>query len=232
MTDVVPFPLYHGTSTIFLPSILEAGLGGQNPVAEYRGVQCLDRLVDIADVAFQDSSEWGLERIGLDLMRRQAITGGHMNFRHGGAYLSPAEITAVRYAESNAVGSELLSECVNLFRRLAEKGASDVYPLRIEFRKVFELSLHIGKPVLIQITDLPRQSIQTEQAEDPNFNIDQLLSFEPLTRALAAQQFNFELLLPHPVDASKVWIVERILGRPIDSNGYELTPYQIYESKK
>lgn len=60
-----------------------------------QGVQCLDRLVNIADAVFQNSDEWGVERIGLDLMRRQTITGANMNFRHGGAYLTPAESTAV-----------------------------------------------------------------------------------------------------------------------------------------
>lgn len=96
----VPFPLYHGTSTIFLASIFEAGLGGRNPVAEYRyrAVECLDRLMNIADAVFHHSDDWGVERIGLDLMRRQTITGANINFRHGGAYVTPAERNAVGYA--------------------------------------------------------------------------------------------------------------------------------------
>ena len=225
MTDEVPFPVYHGTSTIFLPSIFEAGLGGRNPVAECRGVQCLDRLVNIADVAFQNSDEWSVDRIGLDLMRRQTITGANMNFRHGGAYVTPAETTAVGYALSNEVGSELLSECIKLYRRIATQVASEVLTLRDEFRQVFDLSLGIGKPVLIRIIDLPRASIQTEQAGDANVPIDELLNLEPGIRAIAAQQSNFELLLPHRVDPSQVWLIKPLPDCPISSSSYKLEPY-------
>jgi len=34
--DELPIPLYHGTSSLFLESIISLGLGGCNPIAEWK----------------------------------------------------------------------------------------------------------------------------------------------------------------------------------------------------
>src|SRR6516165_3696276 len=45
----VPFPLFHGTSDIFLPSIRRHGLGGKNIVVEWRVLEFLRIVMAMLD---------------------------------------------------------------------------------------------------------------------------------------------------------------------------------------
>lgn len=219
---VAPFSLYHGTSTIFLDSILETGLGGRDVVAEWRAVECLARLITVADNVFGNSSGWIGERYGLDLMTRQAVTGANMNFRHGGAYLSPAEVSAVRYAVTNAVGSEILSECVKLLRAPALKGDA-LSAVGREFPKILGLATIEVEvlPLLIRLDAVPYAAVQTELGVNPSDQISTLLGFSPDLLSTVMQQLNFELVEPYQIDPSQVWVI-RSTGSLADSQSYEL----------
>ncbi|MCZ8014482.1 MAG: hypothetical protein O9274_02175 [Limnobacter sp.] len=225
MAEVVPFSLYHGTSTIFLASILETGLGGRNVVAEWRAVECLTRLIAVADNVFGNTPDWIGERYGLDLMARQAVTGAHMNFRHGGAYLSPTEVSAVRYAVTNTVGSEILSECVKLLRAPALEGEA-LSEVGREFPSILGLAaIEVeAQPLLLRLDAVPLAAVQTEQGVNPSEQISMLLSFSPDLLSTVGQQFNFELVEPFQIDPSQVWVISSTgyLGNP---QSYELEPW-------
>jgi hypothetical protein len=225
VAGVVPFPLYHGTSTIFLASILKTGLGGRNVVAEWRAVECLTRLIAVADNVFRDSPEWLGERYGLDLMTRQTVTGSHMNFRHGGAYVSPAEVSAVRYAVTNTVGSEILSECVKLLRAPALRGDA-LSAVGRAFPRILGLATIEVQPLVMRLDAVPLAAVQTEQGGNPSEQISTLVGFSPAIRNTVAQQFNFELVEPYQIDPSQVWVI-RSSGYPINSQDYELEPSRL-----
>ncbi|MAQ95723.1 MAG: hypothetical protein CMM84_19625 [Rhodothermaceae bacterium] len=113
-------PLYHGTSSLFLPSIIEHGLGGRNPVGEYRAHDALRLALSVCDVHLVDDEEWVyLVRPTAVRMLGGEVTAGGFNFRHGAPYLSPSRRSATSYATSNKYGSEIISYAALLIERAA-----------------------------------------------------------------------------------------------------------------
>jgi len=55
-------PLFHGTSTVFLDSIREHGLGGINPIDKMGVMQSLDLLLKQADERYAHCADWVFER--------------------------------------------------------------------------------------------------------------------------------------------------------------------------
>ena len=193
---VFPLPLYHGTSTAFTASIIQRGLGAHDPVRSSQGVECLARLLSIADDHLASSEDWMSERISIEAMTLQCVTAGNMNFRHGSTYLSPSQATAVRYALSNSHGSELLSSCIGLYQRLRTANASLVTLLEREFPEIHSLSSMEPTPVLVELKTVAVDSLRTEQGEQPQQQISRVLNSTGSMREALLQQFNFELRLP------------------------------------
>lgn len=54
MSDICPVTLYHGTSSIFLPSILENGLGGINAVKEWGILELAREIFPYVEENFKD----------------------------------------------------------------------------------------------------------------------------------------------------------------------------------
>jgi len=192
----IRFSLFHGTSTVFLPSILAHGLAARNPVAATKGVECLTRLLRVADKHLPDQEAWRCERIGLEAMSLQRVTGASMNFRHGGTYCSPSEATAVRYALSNSHGSELLSSCASLYARLREIVPAEVSFLETDFQSIHSLALTPSAPILLQLQGVPAAALRTEQGGDAAERISIASSATGPVGAAILQQRNFELVLP------------------------------------
>lgn len=220
---VVPFPLFHGTSTAFLPSILKRGLGAFDPVSSANGVRCLTRLLPLADRYLLDQETWQLERIGIEFMVKQCVTNGNMNFRHGSTYCSPSEATAVRYALSNSHGSELLSSCIGLYRRLSLTASDQISFFEVEFPEIYSLSLTRPVPVLIVVQNVPGSVLRTEQGSDAIEQIYAIASanHDDEVAQVMFEQFNFELTAPIP---SEWLVVKRIESKGLGDE-YELLPH-------
>jgi len=98
------------------------GLGGRNVVVEYGAVEFYRRALT------EIWPDWETEESNFshDPTRRaialQRVTGGNFNFRHGGFYLTPSRATALRYATANRFGSEMISNCFELYQELTEQG--------------------------------------------------------------------------------------------------------------
>lgn len=218
---IIPFPLFHGTSTSFLPSILTRGLGAFDPVSSANGVRCLARLLPLADRYLADRETWQVERISVEYMAKQCVTNGHMNFRHGSTYCSPSEATAVRYALSNSHGSELLSSCIGLYGQLALTAPDEVSFLKVEFPEIYSLSLTRPSPILIIMQNVCSSALRTEQGGDAIEQIREIASASDEVAQVICQQSNFELTAPIPP--------ERLVVKRIESKGrendYELLPH-------
>jgi hypothetical protein len=91
----LPFPLYHGTSTIWKDSILKYGLGGKNITKELRAVEFFREAWATLDSLPEHLRPPGSQTVR-DLMANQGVSNAGVNFRHGGLYLTPNRSAAVR----------------------------------------------------------------------------------------------------------------------------------------
>jgi hypothetical protein len=203
------FPLYHGTCTLFLESISQHGLGGWDPIKEWRVLECLRKVLPIAE-KHAGRSEIILSHIGnARSMAEQVNTG--LNFQHGGVYLSPSKETAVRYACGKKKGSELISRAVLLIEELVRLNVGEVKAdLYQEFPEVFHLQDIDAAPVLICIPQLDPDMLLSERGESPDDNLAKIRGLRvriPDSWEQISQQLNFRLTQPVPVDEISVSLI-------------------------
>ncbi len=225
--EPVPFPLYHGTSSLFLDSILSRGLGGFDPIGASRAVECLRAVKQAAGERLQGHPGWMSLKETLLPMCDQRQTGGGFNYRHGNTYLSPAKITAIRYALSNPHGSELLSECIKLLAWFSGVDPSEARSIERQFPEVASLARRTdGTHILIRLPRVFPSQLRTEQGEAPG---PMLVA---ATRAIrecgeaAVQQKNFRLVLAVPLALLDIFRVHP-RGGSTSNPSYELTPVSV-----
>ena len=197
---MLEFPLYHGTSTIFLESIKKHGLGGWDPIKEWRVLECARLLLPIAE-AHAEHSEVITNHIGTARKMVSQVNDG-MNFQHGQVYLSPAELTAVHYATSKKKGSELISRVVLFIEELTRlKVKAVTHDIYTEFPRLVELQDIDSAPILIKVNQVKKDSLLSENGALPNENIDFIRSIKikyPDSWETICQQSNFRLIAPVP----------------------------------
>ena len=205
MTDArIPVPLYHGTSKLFLPSIRSGGLGAKDPNTAFRTREMLDELTSAREWNWDEDPDLLAARYIIE----QRVTGGGFNFRHGSTYLSPSKTTAVRYALSNRVGSELLSTTFCMFDKLKAydlhraNGIIERYP---ELLKLYEIP---HQPLLVEALDIPIRNLRTERGEDPAHALRMLRENADGPHKLIWEQLNFELTVPHSAVNLKYYRIE------------------------
>ena len=203
------FPLYHGTSTLFLESIAQHGLGGWDPIKEWRVLECLRKVLPIAE-RHAGRSEIILSHIGNARSMAEQVNAG-LNFQHGSVYLSPSKETAVRYACGKKKGSELISRTVLLIEELVRLNVEDVVKgLFHEFPEVFYLQDIDAAPVLICIPQLDPDMLLSERGESPADNLANIRHNQvsiPDNWEQVSQQLNFRLTQPVPVDELSVSLI-------------------------
>ncbi len=187
---VLSFPLYHGTSTLFLDSITEFGLGGQNICEKYQVIEMFTQVVDVFKKKDINSDWWVMEGYICEKMTSGEVTNGGFNFRYGGVYLTPSLETAKRYSQSNKYGSELVSYFIRSYEELYKHDSSladQIFPLN---HPLHELIASGAQPVVLEINDLSINDLTTEQGNPID---SQLKLMNEMPKAIW-QQFNFECL--------------------------------------
>jgi len=189
------FPLYHGTSTLFLESIARHGIGGWDPIKEWRVLECLHRLIPIAEKHRQRSTEI-MKLLGtIEPMAKQLNAA--LNFQHGSVYVSPSRFTAVRYATGKKKGSELISYTAMMLEELARYDLKEVNQgLYQEFPQIFRLLNIDAAPVLIQLDGLEAASLLSEKGEAPDGNLAHIYGLQkrmPDSWERISQQLNFRM---------------------------------------
>ena len=161
----VKVPFYHGTSSLFIPSIQEAGLGGRNPVNDNKWVESFGDLFELARQKLGDTPEWPKYRKSLGPIVEQGLSkdGNRHNYSHGETYISPNSSIAARYAMES--GCEILYYLRSLSNDLALRGyGSDVQrvlPMNLQN------TLHqTYRPFLVRISGLRFRDIDTENGDD------------------------------------------------------------------
>jgi hypothetical protein len=209
MSDILPFPLFHGTSTAFLEDIRSLGLGAKDPLAEIGLYEFVKDLMPIIDANLKGMAIYEARRQSFGLMAEQKIAA--MNFQHGQTYLSPSKKTAIRYAVNKRYGSELLSYSLVFLQLLLDLEvpgvASELYQRHPAVFRFLDIS---PSPMLVRADDVPLASLLTENGKDTAGSVERLLQlWETGEKQLEefGQQTNFRLINPLAASQTKLWFV-------------------------
>jgi hypothetical protein len=172
MDATVSIPLYHGTSTLFLPSIMEFGLGAVNPIAALRVLDFARAIYPTVREHIAPDRSWANKANSFRKMVEQQSSV--LNWQHGDVYLSPSRHTAIRYAVNKRVGSELLSYALDLLQELLNRGVPGLRDeLYGQFPAIFELLDVSVAPVVITVREVQPAALLDENGNAP----DQALAF-------------------------------------------------------
>jgi hypothetical protein len=203
-----PFKYYHGTSSIFLYSIMQSGLGAINPNIKYKNLELLQYLYDEAEKCLCNSEVYQKIRPSTFCMVNQiAMENTFENgqkkllyFRHKNIFLALSELIAVRYAVINKYGSEILERCIFLYELLNKNDSKFKIPDEINLSQIEHLINSKPYPVLIEACDIDDNDLDKEDgktaAEALNFLRNVLPSVTEKEKLELLAHCNFELLKP------------------------------------
>jgi hypothetical protein len=204
-----PVPLYHGTSTLFLEGIVQDGLAGKNPIAEWRVLEFAAELLPFVRTHLSGPDQFAARAGSFEMMVRQ--TSEAMNFQHGDTYLSPSASTAVRYAVNKRYGSELLTYCLDFLQLLVNQNTEGVRDdLYRRFPQIFaKLDISVA-PILIRAGNVPLSYLVDEWGRDASQAVAKVMKVakeRPQRLDQSCQQCNFRLCSPISADKIEAWLI-------------------------
>ena len=220
--------LYHGTSTLFLDSIVHNGLGAVNPVNEWKLLELSKEVYALSEQYLKETKLFQVSSYSYKSMTEQTNSGS-FNFQHGDTYLSPSKQTAARYAINKRYGSEMLTYTIDFLKELLSLDIKYVKSdLFRKYPKVFGLIEANPSPLLIQVSNVKISSLLSEHGADPQANLDEVeqhINESPDFFDTIMQQTNFRLISPMQVDDLKLWLINV-------QKWHNLSPqYNLYEIK-
>ena len=202
--------LYHGTSTLFLDSIVENGLGGINPVRDWNLLELAKEVFEQSKLYLEETEIFQKSCWSFENMVNQKVYE-NSNWQHGDTYLSPSIQTAVNYAIDKEYGSELFTYTLLFLKELTDRKIQYVIrDLYQRFPKMFQLINARPAPVLISASRISLTGLLNEHGEIPIENFIRLeKSFveRPDDYQKRNGQNNFRLSGPIPVQQLKFYIV-------------------------
>jgi hypothetical protein len=215
--SLLPFSLYHGTSTLFLKDIIESGLGGVDPVEKWKILEFAKAIAPIVNEHLSSDDNFMVKANTFMHMVNQ--TSSHSNYQHGDTYLSPSMDTAVRYASNKRYGSEILTYSLDfleeLIRRDIGEGIDDLYQ---KYPRLFGFLDISPAPLIIEVIDYDTDWLLTEFGNDATKQIEKLVmdyNLNPDDIHEEGQQDNFRLINPVPSDSLKIWLLNVTRWHPI-----------------
>ena len=118
-------PLYHGTTSAFVDSIKEHGLGGIDHLDKIGAKPLMQDLFELAEKQGWTDDNWLMHRKLLEPLVTQCRNQTY-NFQHGGAYLTYSQELAKKYALDNPFGCEYLQYLRVFIQILVEKDVNEV----------------------------------------------------------------------------------------------------------
>lgn len=190
--------LFHGTSTAFLPSILQNGLGGVDIITDLRALELFEKLVHLIEEHLPDYGEGYINQMKLILQQKNGT-----KWRHGGAFITPSMDRAVKYAV-NSYGSELLSMIHGIHEDVTKyiPGTEGIID---EYEEIKQLFAAEHRPLLVVADDVELENIQSEDGNEASqslHNFFMLLGDDVSSENIrwAGQQANFKLVKPKVID--------------------------------
>lgn len=129
---------------------------------KFRAGDCLKCLHDLALDCGLDTEYWHLHKSIIEHMIAQRVTAGNMNFSYGTVYLYGTPEPATRFAESNAYGSELITECLELYRQLKRTDCEKLYAIEREYPDLISLVNKKFQPILIVVNNILLNDVELE----------------------------------------------------------------------
>ena len=206
---------YHGTSSVYLDSIRETGLGAVNPNQRYRLLDLLSHLLHSFEAAFPDDISTLQFRRFARAMANQSqfdeVFNGRthvLNFRNNNTYVAFHPSRAMRYAAINRFGSEVLTNCVTLHELLRSRGWQDEIPQDLNTIELDSIQTQSSFPVFIEVDSIRPEMLLDEYGGS---GVKKLRQIEKLRLAISEEDFfresqlwNFELLRPIPYELLKI----------------------------
>jgi hypothetical protein len=187
--EKLPFPLYHGTSTWFLPSMLEHGFGTVNVHEDLRSREFLSEgwslRLELAEAREREELIMFPGNM-ISAMIEDRVTNGGFNFRYGQFYCTAEEWKAVNYA-SNPCGSELVSEAAKLLCEVREISPEAADDLVARYPQMAACLAFDHQPIVLKLDGVGRCSVNQEDGKPLTSELDdfhRLLSFEVISGAV------------------------------------------------
>lgn len=216
-SEVLPFPLYHGTSTWFLPDILERGFGTVNV---HEGLRSRDFLKEAwalrLELAESEERDDLLIFPGsmISAMVEDRVTNGGFNFRYGQLYCTADERRAVTYA-SNAYGSELITEAAKLLHQVREISTEAADELISRYPEISTCLAYNHKPIVIKLDGVTRCSVRRENGETFTPELDTIARF-----------LSFEVANEAAFSRIRIFLAENIVMGSSGAHEYDLIPFE------
>jgi len=229
--------LYHGTSEIFLNSIIEHGLGGINPNFHFKNLELFKFLAEKSEIILTNNSDYNNfkpEVLAIKEQRDLFFTDSYgntrsVNYRHDGIYAADSREKAAIYCCDNKYGSEILEYCIKLYLLLKIEDKNFTLP---EDLNLFKIENYIDiehKPIIIEILNIEDDEVETESGKKGKDALTALRNaFEHMTpkqKFEELQYLNFKLLKAIPKNRLRIYEVE-FSNRPIDGK-FEFTLSEI-----
>lgn len=210
--ELVPFPLYHGSSSLFLSSFKPGTTPAPWPYK--RAALCLlnDVWADLSQrggqlpAEIRDDLLWDITYEEMPFYVRNIIdqVSRHSNWQHGELYLTPSKLKAVEYARGGArYGGELVTMCKDALDSLTRVDPERAKQL---IGRVPDLSTLLSgtdcPPILVEFVDVRLTDLSTEtQGGDvleelcslTDKKLLEALGSEERVREIVGQQTNFRL---------------------------------------
>ena len=214
------FRFFHGTSKIFLNSIVEFGLGGINPNYKYKNLDLLRFLTQEAEKKALKNEKYIHLRKAVLAMSEQGFSNIILpngqkfktNYRHDGIYVGVTKGRALTYACLNKYGSEILEHCILLYQILKSVDENFKLPNALN---LFQIEKYIGmehKPILIELTNINDSEVETENGENGSEKLNHLRNLLPNLKNhekdIMMSYSNFKLLNPILKDRMKFYEIE------------------------
>ena len=192
------FKYYHGTSSIFLNSIKENGLGKINPNIDYKNLDVLIFLKNFAEEHLIRNEDYLKLRDTTIAMANQTFLKlidekGNLqtlNYRHDGIYVAISRQRAAIYSSINKYGSEILERCVVLYKLLQNHEIQFQIPDDINLFKIEKYIDCIPEPIIVEIDNIEDWNLEKEDGK----TAEEALEFLRLEIPKMSEKIKFEFL--------------------------------------
>jgi hypothetical protein len=228
-------PLFHGTSTLFLDSIINNGLAGDSPLQGWKVFEFAKELEILCKNHMSDNYCYLRAGAAWQGMLEQRADD-KLNFQHGETYLTSCMKIAVNYSISSKYGSEFLSYAMKITDELRREfvlkkdnqGIEELEILLKRYKHITKLdkqqqqcSHPILSPILIKMFNVPIDFLKGEDGGGPEKALKELN--EDYEENI--QTANFRLISPLHKKNLEVFLIHvNSIGNYLD---YDLYPLNI-----
>ena len=214
------FRYFHGTSRIFLDSIIEFGLGGINPNFKYKNLELLSFLTQEAEKKLMKNEQYLHLREAVLAMSEQRFSNFKLpngqtfktNYKHDGIYVGVTKGRALTYACLNRYGSEILEHCILLYKIHKSTDENFILPHELNLFQIEKYIEMEHKPILIELKGIKDSEVETETGENGSAKLNHLRNLIPRTNRkeldIMMSYSNFKLLNPIQKDRMKFYEIE------------------------